>query len=172
MNVDDIRTLYAFNQWADQRILAGAEKLSADDFIRDLGTSHGSVRGTLVHILGGEWIWLQLWRGGESKQIVAARDEMWKPDRFPRAASLESMCQDLVRDQNAFIEGLTDERLAARTSFVNSRGVQCEFSLEHMMLHVVNHSSYHRGQVVSLLRQLGQAPPSTDFALYLLETST
>lgn len=87
-------------------------------------------------------------------------------------ASLESSCADLVRDQNRFIEALTDARLASRTAFVNSRGQPCEFSLAHMMLHVVNHSSYHRGQVVTLLRQLGQTPPSTDFTLYLLETST
>lgn len=76
MNVEDIRTLYAFNQWADRRMLTSTGQLSAADFIRDLGSSHGSVRGTLVHIFSGEWIYLQLWLDGESKQIIAARDEM------------------------------------------------------------------------------------------------
>ena len=100
--------------------------------------------------------------GESSKQRRARFEELWKPDRFPSVAALETSCDALAHDQKMFIEGLTDEAVRAPISFESRQGQQCEFSLAHMMQHVVNHSSYHRGQVVTLLRQLGQAPPGTD----------
>jgi uncharacterized damage-inducible protein DinB len=64
---------------------------------------------------------------------------------------------------------LTDDRVKARISYENARGERWEYSLGHMMQHIVNHSTYHRGQVVTLLRQLGQTPPPTDFLVYFDE---
>ena len=87
MNVEEIRTLYAYNQWATHRLMEAARTLNGAEFTRDLGTSHGSVRGTLVHILWAEWIWLQRWRG-ESPKRVFAQDEF--PDLDAIACSLRS----------------------------------------------------------------------------------
>jgi uncharacterized damage-inducible protein DinB len=169
VNVNDIRTLFAYNHWGNRRLLAAARPLADEDFTRDLRSSHASVQGTLVHIIGGHWVWLQLWRGEPSKQIVARCDAVWDPANFPDVPSLEAAHAALERDQNAFIESLSDERVTARTAFENFQGKQWEFSLGDQMQHVVNHSTYHRGQVVTLLRQLGQTPPGTDYTTFLLE---
>ena len=56
MNVEDIRTLYAYNQWANRRVLAKRQASCGRRFRSQAGASHGSVRGTLIHILGGEWL--------------------------------------------------------------------------------------------------------------------
>jgi uncharacterized damage-inducible protein DinB len=162
MNVDDVRTLYAFNQWASNRLMGLAQLLSPADLTRDVGTSHGSVRGTLVHTLWAEWIWLQRWRGESPKRVFAQDD-------FPDVGAIESSWRDVDRDRQDFIAALTDDRLHTRFSYENLQGQRWEYSLAHMMQHVVNHSSYHRGQVVTLLRQLGQTPPATDFLVFFDE---
>lgn len=159
MNVSDIRTLYAYNRWATNRLLEAARLVTSANFTRDLRTSHGSLRGTFVHIVWGEWIWLQRW-WGESPKVVFAQDE------FPDVDAIASRWRDVERDQQHFITTLTDDRLAARLSYENLQGQRWEYPLAHMMQHVVNHSSYHRGQVVTLLRQLGHTPPATDYLVF------
>lgn len=165
MNIGDIQTLYAYNRWANRRLLAAARLVELQDFMRDLGASHGSLRGTLVHILWGEWLWLRRWRG-ESPKRLSIQEE------FPDPDSLELGWAEVERDQMNFIVGLTDEHLSARVSYENLQGRRWEYSLAHMMQHVVNHSSYHRGQVVTLLRQLGQTPPAMDFLVFFDDEAT
>jgi uncharacterized damage-inducible protein DinB len=169
VNVEDIRSLFAFNHWANRRLLSAARPISPEDFLRDLRSSHGSVRGTLIHIIGGQWVWLRLWQGEPSKQIVARCDALWDPKRFPDVAALEAAHASLEHDQKTFIDGLTDDRVTTRISFESLQGQQCDLSLSEMMQHVLHHSTYHRGQVVTLLRQLGQTPPGTDFVTFLRE---
>jgi len=162
VNSDDIRTLYAFNGWATGRIVAAVGPLSSADYTRDLHTSHGSVRGTLVHTLWAEWIWLQRWRGESPKRVFA-------DDEFPDVKALESRWRDVERDRNEFITSLTDAQLHGQISYENLQGQRWTYPLVHAMQHVVNHSSYHRGQIVTLLRQLGHTPPATDFLVFFDE---
>ena len=162
MNTQEIQTLFTYNDWANRRILAAVRGLEAQDFIRDLRTSYSSVRGTLVHVLWAEWLWLQRWQG-ESPERVFVTEE------FPDAAAIEAAWTALARDQQTFVNNLTDERLKNRISYENRRGERWEYPLVHMMQHLVSHSTYHRGQVVTLLRQLGHTPPATDFLVFLDE---
>ena len=164
MNINEIRTLYAYNRWATNRLLEAARLVSPADFTRDLGTSHGSLRGTLVHIVWAEWIWLQRWRGNSPKLVFSQ-------DQFPDVDAIASRWHEVDRDQQAFITTLTDDHLLTRLSYENLQSQQWEYWLMHMMQHVVNHSSYHRGQVVALLRQLGETPPSTDFLVFFDESA-
>ena len=162
MTLDEIRTLFSYNQWANHRLVAASEPLSASDFTRDLGTSHGSLRGTLVHTLWSEWIWLQRWRGASPRQVFAE-------DQFPHVAAVGARWAAVERDREDLLGGLTDDRLMAPVAYENLQGQRWVYPLGHMMQHVVNHSSYHRGQAVTLLRQLDRTPPSTDFLLFFDE---
>ena len=170
MNLKDIRTLYAYDRWANRCVVAKAGLLDAEDFTRDLKTSHGSIRGTLVHILGSEWFWLELWRG-ESFQDVIAREPEWEETLFTDVSVLEARWSIVERDLQVFLEGLTEEVLKTRMSFNFFHGQQWDFPLADYMQHVVNHSSYHRGQVITLLRQLGHTPPATDYLVFLRESA-
>jgi uncharacterized damage-inducible protein DinB len=170
VNTDDIRGLYAYDHWANRRVVAAARLLPAEEFTRDLKTSFGSVRGTLVHILEQKCFWLQLWQG-QSLEDVVGREPEWAQARFADVASVEARWSDAEHEVQIFLEGLTDERLKTRMAFQFFPGQPWEFSLAHLMQHVVNHSSYHRGQVVTLLRQLGHAPPATDFLEFLRESA-
>ena len=163
MNMRDLSTLWAFNRWANDRLLTAAGSASSDEFVRDLGASHGSLQGTLVHILWAEWLWVRRWGGVSPKQPA-------QPERFPDVAAIRTEWADIERRQQAFIEKLSEERLLERVAYENLAGKRWEYPLVHLLQHVVNHSSYHRGQVVTLLRQLGHMAPATDFLVFLDET--
>ena len=163
MNTKDISTLYAYNRWANRRTLGSVRPLDHDHFIRDLGTSHGSIRGTLVHTLWAEWLWLQRWRGESPKRI-------FDPVEFADFATVETYWHGLEHERQGFIARLTDERLEQIITYENAKGERWTYALGHMMQHVVNHSSYHRGQIVTLLRQLGHTPASSDFLEFFDET--
>jgi uncharacterized damage-inducible protein DinB len=163
MELNSIRALYDYNRWADRRILERASKLARDDFIRPMGNSFSSVRDTLAHILGAEWIWLERWQGRSPKALLEAAT-------FPRVQSLESKWETVERDQVQFIEALTPQRLVEELAYLNQKGQRYSYPLWQQMVHVVNHSSYHRGQVTTLLRQLGAEAVSTDFLVYYDET--
>ena len=159
MELHCIRQLYDYNHWADRRILAIASKLTSEEFIRPMGNSFSSVRDTLAHILGAEWIWLERWQGRSPKALLDAAT-------FPKVQSLESRWETVEHDQRQFIEALTTQRLVEELAYLNQRGQRCSYPLWQQMVHVVNHSSYHRGQITTLLRQLGAEAVSTDFLMY------
>lgn len=160
MNTEDLRTLYAYNRWANERVCDAARQLETGGKVHP---SRSSVRDTLVHILWGEWLWLQRWRG-ESPMI------MFNPNDFPDVTAMEAGWDAVWREQQQFIERLTDQELRARVSYENLQGQRWEYTRGEMMQHVVNHSSYHRGQVALLLRQLGSVATATDFLMFLDET--
>jgi len=159
MELNCIRQLYDYNRWADRRILAIASALANADFIRPMRNSFSSVRDTLAHILGAEWIYLERWQGRSPEALLDAAT-------FPDVQSLESRWERVEHDQADFIQALTPQRLVEELGYVNLRGQRYSYPLWQQMVHVVNHSSYHRGQITTLLRQLGAEAASTDFLVY------
>jgi uncharacterized damage-inducible protein DinB len=157
MTPTEVRRLFAYNRWANRRLLVAASLLSRDDFGRDMHASYGSVRGTLIHILWGEGRWLQFWKDGS---FIPDPD----PDEYPTVAALEAAWEQIEEQQQTFAAALTEQTLAAT---LNVR--EQEYTLAELVQHILNHSTYHRGQVAVLLRQIGHRPPSTDFRLFLTE---
>lgn len=161
MNVDDFRQLYAYNAFANGRTVNDCRALDRARFDEPRGGSFGSIRDTLAHIAWAEWLWLERWQHRSPKQAS-----------LPNASTLEAIEQivdDVARGQRSFIENLRDAALAERISYQNIKGETWTYSLAHMMQHVVNHSTYHRGQIVTLLRQAKAAATSTDFLLFFDE---
>jgi len=165
MNRQDILRLYDYNAWANARVLRAAEPLAPEAFLRDLKNSFPSVRDTLVHILGAEWIWLRRWHGESPSQILAPAD-------FPALDSLKDRYATLEKERRAFLESLSERRLAQPFHYKDVAGKAHTLLLVQSLQHVVNHGTYHRGQITTMLRQLGATPVSTDLARFYLEQAT
>ncbi|MFQ5695742.1 MAG: DinB family protein [Terriglobia bacterium] len=151
-----VRELYDYNYWARDCQLKACAGLSQEQFLRPLGNSFSSLRDTLVHLVGAEWIWLERWRGRCPRAILAAEE-------FPTLAEVESRWRNLERELRDYLAGLKEEALAGSVTYVNTKGVTWTYPLWRLMLHLVNHQSYHRGQVTMMLRLLGVQPPSIDY---------
>lgn len=148
MNKNDIVHLYDYNRWANAKIFDAVSKLTAEQFTEDLHSSHRSVRDTLAHILAAEWIWLERWNGTSPKALL-------DPTDFPTVESIRTRLSEVEDGCRKFINGLTDQSLETVVAYTNTQGEEWKYPLGHMMQHVANHSSYHRGQVTTMLRQLG-----------------
>jgi uncharacterized damage-inducible protein DinB len=169
MTKDDIQLLYEYDRWANNRILRAVSALSAEQFTRDLGGSFRSVRDTLVHIIGGEWIWLAYWREPSPNSAFVAdlrarRDVLFNPDAFPNVAAVQAKWAEVEKEQSEFVNLVTNESLGEMVPFRTT-----QIRLAHLMQHVANHSTYHRGQVVLMMRQLDAEPLATDFHVFLVE---
>ncbi len=158
MDARDIREWYKYNQWANARMLDAVANLTPEQFTRDLRNSFSSVRDTLVHMLSAEWIWLERWRGTSPEAMLDPADFSSLDAIGPRWAEVE-------KKQSEFVQKVSDEGLRRIVSYTNTTGESWSYPLGEMMYHVVNHASYHRGQVTTMLRQLGAAPAATDFLL-------
>lgn len=160
MGPSDIQQLFQYNRWANARMLDSVAALSGEDLTKELSGSFRSVRDTLAHILSAEWIWLKRWKGTSPPALL-------DPTNFATLSALRSRWAEVEGEQTDFVEGVTEEALGEVISYINTKGETWRYPLGQMLQHLVNHSSYHRGQVATLLRQLGRKPASTDFLLFL-----
>jgi uncharacterized damage-inducible protein DinB len=159
IDVADIQEFYRYNQWANDRAFEAVSHVTLEEFTRELGNSYPSVRDTLTHIVWGEWIWLQRWKGTSPQHRFDAAE-------FPNVKTLNIRWLELKAEQGAFVEALSGERLHAVFTYVNLQGQSCRYVLWRQMYHVVNHSTYHRGQLTTMLRQLEAVPAPTDFLVF------
>jgi len=171
MTIDDIRLLFEYDRWANNRVFLAAGALSAEQFTRDLGGSFRSVRDTLLHILGGEWGWLTYWKAPTQDsrfltELWDRHDTLFHPDAFPSIDAVRLKWAEIETEQTEFLNRLTDDSLR-RMLLVR----KTQLSLAYLMQHLVNHSTYHRGQVATMMRQLGAQPVATDFHAFLLDGS-
>jgi uncharacterized damage-inducible protein DinB len=161
MNLTDIRRLFDYTEYANHLTLEAAEKLSFEQLHDDCKISHGSIHGTLVHMAGAEWIWLERWRGTSHSTIWTAAD-------FADLSSLRARWSEIEDDRRRLLDGLADEDLSRPLSYRNMKGEPFTLPWIDQMQHVVNHATLHRGQVVGMIRQHGVQPPAVDLLYYLL----
>ena len=169
MTKDDLQLLYEFDRWANNRVLQSASTLSAEEFTRDLGGSFPSVRDTLAHIVRCEEGWLTCWKEPSPSSTFVM--DFWtrhhaafNPDAFPGLAAVQLKWAEVERDQVEFVNLITNESLGRMLPVRTT-----QISLAHLMQHLANHSTYHRGQVALMMRQLAAEPLATDFAIFLME---
>lgn len=152
MTPEEARLLLDYHVWARERVLAPVAALTAEQFTRDMGNSFGSVRDTLAHLYGADLVWFERWTGGSPRGLPPAAG-------FPDLATLRAAWAELDPKVRAFVGGLDGPGLARSLRYQAFNGQEATVGYWQMLQHVVNHGSYHRGQVTTLLRQLGVAAP-------------
>jgi len=162
MKPAEMRELFAFNAWANLRVLGAAEALTTDQVIKPMGSSFSSVRDTLAHIWAVEWVWLERVQGRSPASLPEARE-------FADLASLRARWAELDKKWLEYVSRLDEAELEEEIdyktlSFGPSRNPRWQ-----IIQHVVNHGTYHRGQVTTLLRQLGAKGVSTDLISFYRE---
>ncbi len=161
--LEEIRDLFVYSRWANGRLLDVVAELTPEQFHRDLGSSFPSVQTTLAHMLGVDWLWLQRW-GGVSPAGLPAE---WDLSTF---TTLRMQWRSVEEERTAFLARLTEADLASTIAYRNVAGEAFEALLWQLLRHVANHSTFHRGQVVTMLRQLGVSRvPATDLSIFYRE---
>ena len=165
MDVADVKHLFDYTEWANDLAMSAAAKLPDESLRRDFGISHKSIFGTLLHMAGAEWIWLERWHGRSPAKAEAW--SMWTTESCADLAELKQRWANVIQRRTDFVGALDDSGLAAELPFKLLSGDPSSMRLVDQMHHVANHATLHRGQVVGMIRQLGVDPPSTDLLFYL-----
>lgn len=165
MSPDEIRQLFDYNAWANQRSLDAAAALTAEDFVKPLGSSFSSVRDTLAHVWGAEWLWLERFQG-------VSPASMPEVGQFNDLPSLQTRWQQEQQRLQKFVSTLTQDDLNRVHEYRTLNFGQYKNPLWQSMQHLVNHGTYHRGQIVTMLRQLNVKPLSSDLIHFYRECSS
>lgn len=163
MTPADLRTLIDYSYWARDRIFEAAGALTPEQYNRAMGSSFPSIRETLVHVYSAEWVWHERWRGVSPTAPLSA-------GRWPDVPSLATSWRELEFKIRAIIESVTDEGVDQVFEYRLLSGQPGKSPFAPMVQHVVNHGTYHRGQITTMLRQMGLTPPkSTDLITFVRE---
>ncbi|MDJ0782644.1 MAG: DinB family protein [Desulfosarcinaceae bacterium] len=161
MEINDIITLFNYNCWATEQIMKSTAKLSANQFTSQTEYSHGSLRGTIVHILSAEWIWRLRCQEGISP------DHFIDENLFKTPASLMLRLVDEQSKMREFIGTLNRSDLNRSITYKTTNGSVFKNTLWHSILHLINHGTHHRSEVADILSRYGHSPGDLDFIIYL-----
>jgi uncharacterized damage-inducible protein DinB len=162
MTPEETRLLYDYNAWANHRAMEAASNLTAEQFVQPMGSSFSSVRDTLAHIYGAEWIWLERFQGRSPSALPETTE-------FKDVVSLRERWNEQETRLLGFVRGLTQTDLDRGMEYKTLKFGVYRNPLWQSMQHLVNHGTYHRGQVTTLLRQLGAQPMQSDLIHFYRE---
>ncbi len=154
MNPQDVRTLVDYNYWATHRVLDAVAALTPEQFTHDLGSSFRSVRDTLSHVHGAEWIWLSRLHGESPTSGLPH-------DRFTDVPAVRAAWAGTEAGYRAWAASADADALDRVLDYRLLSGQATASRVGHILQHVVNHGTYHRGQLTTMLRQLDAAPPAS-----------
>lgn len=164
ISLETFRELFEFNYWARDRQLQACGELTSEQLLRPMGNSFSSVRDTLAHLLMVEWVWLERWRGRSPGRTEA---ESFRAEKFPTLESIRGPWGPIEKGVRDFLRTCPEEKLSQSLCYTNLKGEVWTYALWRVLFHVVNHQTYHRGQITTLLRQLGAVPVQTDYLVAL-----
>ena len=165
MTLQEARQLHAFNSWANNKIFDALAKLSTEQYMRDMKASHGSIHGTLLHMVGAERIWV-------SRLLGAPEPDLLTVTEAPTLQAVRSIWENTGYETAMFLGRMTDKSLQETFAAKSPKGDTYTHMYWQVLQHIVDHSTYHRGQIITMMRQLGAAPPTTGLIVFYRETAT
>ena len=160
MTADEARTHLRYHGWASQKLLDAALGLDQEELYREMNVSHKGLIRTLEHVLFADRIWF--------KRVVDPSLEVHPTSDRPHE-SLPLEWPQMQKRWEDWADSLSDADLQRSVSYKTLKGDPSESPLWQLMLHLVNHGTYHRGQAVAILKQLGAPVPPTDMIVFYRE---
>jgi uncharacterized damage-inducible protein DinB len=162
MHIDTIRLLYDYNYWAHRQVWACVEPLSEADYRRPVDYSMGSVHEQITHVMSAEWIWFSRLRG-------TSPTAMLHPEDFPDRATVRARWDEIEGEVRAYLGQLTETALLSTFEYSRTGGQRHQDRVLDILLHVVNHGTDHRAQILELLHTYGAPTIAQDLIFYLRE---
>lgn len=162
MNTQEVLTLYDYHYWAEARILRAALQLTPEQFVAKNTSSHGSLRGTLVHALSSATVWRRRLQGELPSGFL---DEV----NFSTPQALYEACRAEEVQLLAYLAGMDDAGLQFVLHYKTTKGVPYQDVVWHLLFQVLNHGTQHRAEAAMMLTDFGHSPGDVDLIVYLRE---
>jgi len=155
--------LSGYNVWANDIVCSCLEKISDNQWTQTVTSSFNSIRETTLHVAAAEHIWLQ--------RMIKEPNQVWLQSTFTGTkdghVALWKNTSAALRD---FLESFDENNLQTNLDFKRLNGDAYSMPYYELLAHIFNHSTYHRGQLVTMLRQVGfNDVASTDLLGYYRE---
>jgi uncharacterized damage-inducible protein DinB len=161
LQTDQIRLLYDYDSWANERLLRSIEALTEEELNAPMSNGIGSIRVTLVHMLNGEHLWRNRWEG---RSLSAGLS----PDAFPTLTMLKDRWKFEHECMRTFLSTLRDEGLTQAIAYTNTQGKPFAFPLWQLMVHLLSHEVQHRSEIALRLTELGHSPGELGMQTFFL----
>ena len=164
--LDAVKSLYHYNTWATERLFDNLKQLSEQEYSASGCSGHGSIKDTLAHCLTSQWGWLS-WLDGSMTVAEAMSARLTDND----LASLENVGKkwnSIDSQTGKYIDSLTDEKARAIHEVITPDGQRYTPLLGELLLHLANHGTHHRAQIIAAIRRAGYSPGSYDLLHQLL----
>ena len=135
-------------------------QLDEEAFYRPLDYSMGSIHNQLVHTMGAEWIWFSRLQGSSPGGKL-------KNENYPTCEGIRTKWDAIESDVRGFLSSLDPKRLNENLVYSSTNGATREDSLVGVLVHVVNHGTDHRAQILAMCHQLGGHTVEQDLIFYL-----
>lgn len=158
---DDFENLYAYNRWANERTVASCRDLTTEEYERNIGGGWPSVRDTLVHIGSATRAWHDRFLGNSPSRLLTGAD-------VPELESAVRLVEEADAVLTRFVLGTSPERRVEILAYKNLQGNVKKVPYWAVFRHAVNHASYHRGQISTMIRSMGKDPKPTDLVFWAI----
>ena len=163
MKTTDILTLYDYSYWASTRIQRALLQVTREQFSAANRSSHGSLRGTLVHALFAQVIWRRRMMGEEMPSGLPKNDD------YPTPQTLADAFQAEEAQMRSYLASLNDDDLQAIVHYKTTKGVPQQDARWHLLSHVLNHGTQHFAEAAAMLTDFGHSPGDVDMIIYFRE---
>lgn len=148
MNKKYFTELAQYNIWANNIVISWLHQISEEQWKRNVTSSFNSIAETVTHIAGAEKIWLERWQ-------IKTTTNFLKYNPTSSIADVTEIWQTASQNMLTFIEQMNEDNFAKIFYFKRLNGEENTMQYAQTFTHVFNHSTYHRGQLVTMLRQVG-----------------
>ena len=162
MIAEQMRKLFAFNEWAWLWVFASVEKLDEEAYKEPRVLFEGNIHATLVHCMSAESVWM-------SRCLGISPDAMFNPESYADFLVVRMAWQPVSRDWRSFLQIVSDEDCRRIVEYQNTRGNEFSLPMVDILQHVVNHATEHRSQLTPLLFDLGIPTRPLDYMLFQLD---
>lgn len=162
MNVNAFRHFYDYHFTENRKIWDYVTQLSHEQFTQHVGYSHGSVRDQIVHLISVDEIWFSELRG-------AAPSEPFFPANLDDRQLIRAYWDSVEQRMRDYLAALRDEMLFDKP--IEEPEEDKDLIVWQVLLHVVNHGTDHRAQLLRLLNDLGVKTTSQDYIFYVYDHS-
>ncbi len=156
--LDHIRRLFEYHHWAGGKTFDALAAVKPEQLDQKWGGSFGTGRALLQHVLGADRVWADRWNGTSKK--LATYPPEWGGREY------RDEWQRIAADQARFLAKFSQKQLDGNLTYTNLKGEEKTLDWTRVLVHVVNHGTYHRGQLTHLLRDLGLPASGTDYLYF------
>jgi len=148
----ELQALLDYHYWARDRVLDAIAPLTHEQLTGDRGNSFPSIQATIAHLVGADWVWCQRWEGDSPTALPPVSE-------LPTFEAARAAWRDEEQRIRALVARLGEDGIQQPIEYSRFDGKREALPFWQMFQHLVNHGSYHRGQITTMLRQLGMSPP-------------